>query len=354
MSVHPVKLKVAEVITETAEAISIAFETPSELLDYQAGQFLTLIANVNGESIRRAYSLCSSPMVDANLCVTVKRVEGGKMSNWLPQNIKAGMEMEVLPPIGHFTFVPSPGKKRHIVLIGAGSGITPLFSILKAVLTHEPNSFVSLIYGNRSEESIIYKNKLEQLREQYPSRFKLVNCLTQPPDVWYGAKGRISVELLEEMLHHLQPASAVQETQYYMCGPQGMMETVEKVLAKKGVLKDKIHREIFHSNIDDAAKQAAVEEQGVVTREVTILLEGKEYKVKVEPNSTILESALGMDVDMPYSCQSGLCTACRGKCLSGKVHMEETEGLSDDELDSGYVLTCVGHPLTADVVIEIG
>ncbi len=354
MSVHSIKLKVAEVIRETPETISISFDTPSELLDYQAGQFLTLIVPVEGESIRRAYSLCSAPGVDDKLCVSVKQVENGKMSNWLPKNIKPGYEMELLPAIGHFTFLPIRGKKRHIILFGAGSGITPLFSILKSVLAHEPDSFVSLIYGNRNEFSIIYKTKLEQLQAQHPSRFKVVHCLTQPPDVWYGAKGRISEELLEEMLHHLQPASPVQETLYYMCGPHGMMESVENVLGKQGIAKEKIHREIFHSNVDEASKQQAVEEQGIITREVTIILDGKTYKITVDPSSTILETALEKDVDMPYSCQSGLCTACRGKCLSGKVHMDETEGLSDDELDSGYVLTCVGHPLTADVVIEIG
>lgn len=354
-NLHPVRLPVLQVIPETADTISIQLGWDGAIHPpYKAGQYLTLIAHINGKEVRRAYSLCSSPDLDEPLTVSVKRVEGGLMSNHLPDTLKAGDTLAVLEPLGHFTLEPQADAYRHIVLIGAGSGITPLFSILKTVLVAEPKSLVSLVYGNRNEESIIFRQALEDWQARYPSRLRVVHCLSSPPDKWYGASGRISPEMLNEVLDQLNPAPAPQDTLYYTCGPAGLMDTVLQVLQSRKVAGSKIFKESFVSSVDAATKAAAIEEEGIVKRLVKVIYDDEAHEYEVNPETTILEAALDLDIDLPYSCQSGLCTACRGKLLSGKVHMDETEGLSQSELDAGYVLTCVGHPLTENVVIEIG
>jgi ring-1,2-phenylacetyl-CoA epoxidase subunit PaaE len=351
MSTNTVSLRVARVVHETSDAVSIVFE---QSFSYLAGQFLTLIANINGKEVRRAYSLCSAPANNEQPAIAVKAVTDGLMSNYLINNLKAGDTIEALSPMGNFALQAVPSAKRHIVLVGAGSGITPLFSILKNTLKNEPESYVSLVYGNRTEKDIIFYQALNDLQKEYPTRLRVVHTLTQPPTTWYGATGRINAELMQELVYQLTPPTPVQSTEYFMCGPQAMMDTVQEVLTANKVLKINIHRESFFSSIDEAAKQAAIEEEGIITRKVTVIYDGDTHEFEVKPEQSILDAALDQDIDLPYSCQSGLCTACRGKCLSGKVHLDEREGLSDNEMNAGYVLTCVGHPLTADVVIEIG
>lgn len=240
------------------------------------------------------------------------------------------------------------------MLYAAGSGITPIFSILKTILTTEPQSFVSLMFGNRTEADIMYKEALQQLQLRFPSRLKVLHTLSKPDSTWFGQTGRISVDLIHDTLESLKPVSPFDDTHVYMCGPVGMMDEVVEVAKNQGVAKTNVHRESFTSSIDEATKVAIIEELKIVDQTITIKLDGKTHQVKVSAKSTILDSALDQGVDMPYSCQSGLCTACRGKCLSGKVHMDERDGLMDEEIEEGYVLTCVGHPLTADVVIEMG
>lgn len=356
MSTSPISLRVARIVKETPDAISIAFEQPNNApLTYTSGQFLTLIINIGGKEVRRAYSLCSAPAYYNELpTIAVKRVANGLMSNYLLDNLKEGDITQALAPMGNFALEAKPSTKRHIVLIGAGSGVTPLFSILKSTLVNEPESYVSLVYGNRTDDNIMFREQLEVLQKQYTTRLRIVHTLTQPPRPWYGATGRISAELITELLYQLAPATPVQSTEYFLCGPQAMMDVVQDTLITNKVLKINIHRESFFSSIDEAAKQAAIEEEGIVTRKVTVIYDGDNYEFEVKPEQSILDAALEKDIDLPYSCQSGLCTACRGKCLSGKVHLDEREGLSDNEMKAGYVLTCVGHPLTADVVIEIG
>jgi ring-1,2-phenylacetyl-CoA epoxidase subunit PaaE len=354
MDHHFYSLQIEEVRQETADTISLIFAPhPSFSSDYLAGQFLTLKAQINGESVRRAYSLCSSPVSDKRLAVSVKKVDGGKMSNWILENAKVGFSIEAMPPIGNFIFQTHASKKRWFMLYAAGSGITPVYSILKTILSTEPQSFVSLMYGSRTQEDIIFKNDLDNWVTKFPSRLKVLHTLSQPGMDWYGERGRIDEELIMHTLEHLKPVTPFEDTVVFMCGPQAMMDTVSQVTQAQGVKKENIHRESFTSSVDELAKASAVETMKITERNIQINLEGKNYKLTVGPKTTILDAALDADIDMPYSCQSGLCTACRGKCLSGKVHMDEREGLSDEEIEEGYVLTCVGHPLTDDVVIEI-
>lgn len=354
---HAVNLQLASVHAETPDAVTLAFADPNgELAGYLPGQFLTLNIEVDGTWNRRSYSLCSAPGIDPNPTVCVKRVAGGLVSNHLIDRWKAGDTMQVFTAIGHFTCEPKPGAKRHIVLIGAGSGITPLWSIAKTILSQEPDSQVSLIYGNRHEDSIIFRQPIADWEARYPGRFRVVHTLTQPPVGWSGSTGRITGELVLDLLHHLKPLHEVEETRYYLCGPQAMAEEVERSLLASGVVKRYIFRESFFS--DNAAPGVvaapSVEELSSGPFTVTIRLDGNEHQVEVPLGETILQAALDQDIDMPYSCQAGLCTACRGKCLSGVVEMDETEGLVESEIREGYVLLCVGHPRSADVVVEVG
>lgn len=350
-------LVVKEVIRETHDTISIVFQQPAaNPIQYKSGQFLTLIANVNGKEVRRAYSLCSSPFVDPDLAVTVKRVDGGLLSNWLADNVKPGQTLRVMEPMGQFTTEYSPGRKRHLVMFAGGSGITPMMSIIKSILSQEPDSIVSLIYCNRDGDSIIFKDALEEMQTADEGRLHVIHVLDNAPMNWQGYSGLLNHEMLTKLFERI-PDWGIENTTYLMCGPEGMMKNVESLLAMRHIPKEKIFKESFVQGIMDKepkkeeATASSVENK---TREVTIRYDGQEYKVSVPPHKGILESALDQGIDLPYSCQSGLCTACRGKALSGKVKLDEEEGLSQSERDEGYVLTCVGHPLTDDVVIEIG
>ncbi|WP_323757434.1 ferredoxin--NADP reductase [Roseivirga sp.] len=344
---------VKEVVNETADAISIYFEQPdSGTIQYKAGQFFTLIANINGKQERRAYSLCTSPFVDQYPAVTVKRVEGGLMSNHLGDNLKAGDVMEVLEPIGNFVTTFDSNNERHIVLFGGGSGITPLMSIAKSALSQEPKSMVSLIYANRDTDSIIFKSALEKLELDNSDRFKVIHVLGEAPSEWKGFTGFLTQEIIKQTLESL-PQMASDQTEFFMCGPGPMMDIVEASLSNLNIPKAQVHKESFTSDAGKKKEKAAVSNE-IIAREVTVIYDGEEFKYTVEPGETILEKGLEEDIDLPFSCQSGLCTACRGKCVSGKVKMDEDEGLSEAELNEGYVLPCVSHPLTEDVVIEIG
>lgn len=346
-------LTVKEVIRETADAITIVFEKPATGLTYKAGQFLTLICDINGESVRRAYSLCTSPEVDEDLAVTVKRVEGGVMSNYLNDEIKAGDSIKVMPPLGNFTTVLRPENKRHIVMFGGGSGITPLMGLTKSLLYGEPETVVSLIYTNRNIDSVIFKDKLEALETQYEGRLQVIHVLDDAPVNWQGPSGLLNEEMLNKLFERI-PDWGKDNTQYLMCGPEGMMHNVEELLHKLDIPKDHIYKESFVQSTIDKAEKGGKKENDGKAHSVTIILDGEEHNFEVPAGKAILETALDNDIDMPFSCQSGLCTACRGKLLSGTMTMEEEEGLSDAEREEGYVLTCVGHPTSDDVKIEIG
>lgn len=354
---HYHELVIHDIIKETKDAISIVFDHPATgKLSYKSGQFLTLIAHVNGKEVRRAYSLCSSPFVDERMAVMVKRVDGGLMSNWLPDHLKKGDKLKVLEPMGQFTTEYAKDKKRHLVLFAGGSGITPMISILKSLSTQEPESICSLIYCNRDIDSIIFKNELDKLQTQFEGRVHVIHILDNAPMNWQGYSGLLNKEMLVKLFERI-PNWGLDKTTYLMCGPEGMMKNVDTLLSDLHIPKEKIFKESFVAGVIDKDKkeeQKAATTAGNTAHEVTIRYDGQEHKFKVEPNHTILETALDKGIDLPYSCQSGLCTACRGKALSGKVKLDEEEGLSQSERAEGYVLTCVGHPMSDDVVIEIG
>ncbi|WP_115375553.1 ferredoxin--NADP reductase [Adhaeribacter pallidiroseus] len=391
MSELILQLKVVDITRETADAITIHLEHPDKIaVPYQAGQFLTLIVPVNGKKERRAYSLCSSPVEQPRLSVTVKRVKGGLLSNYLINQLKVGDRLEVLAPMGNFNIIPEPTNRRTVVLIGAGSGITPLMAMAKSVLHHETASQVCLIYANRNEESVIFKNQLKTLEQQYPERFRVTHVYSQTTTLettpkanssFFGRlfgksketapgtspaeelntiySGRLNQKMLLTILEKLKIRNTT-ATEFYLCGPEGLMEEAKAALQILQVPNHQVFKESFvssgHNPVNTGAGSTAKEENTTTIQDqsVTILFEGQQYVVAVTKDETILEAALSQDIDLPFSCQAGLCTACRGKCLAGKVHLDEREGLSDAEVAQGFVLTCVGHPLTNNVIIEIG
>src|SRR5688572_21418595 len=352
---HYFDLTVKNIIHETKDSITVVFEQPAKKINYRSGQFLTLIVPMKGKDVRRAYSLCSSPFVDQDLAVTVKRVDDGLMSNWLPENLKAGSKVKIMEPMGQFTTEFDKENKRHLVMFAGGSGITPMMSIIKSTLTQEPESICSLIYCNRDIDSIIFRNTLDAMQTTWEGRLHVIHILDNAPMNWQGYSGLLNHEMLTKLFERI-PDWGIEKTTYLMCGPEGMMKNAETLLAQQNLPKEKIFKESFvQGTIDkEAKKDAAPATTELKAREVTIRYYGQEYKVMVQPNRAILETALDQGIDLPYSCQSGLCTACRGKAISGKVKLDEEEGLSQSERNEGYVLTCVGHPLTDDVVIEIG
>ncbi len=362
-------LNVVELTQETDDAVTIHFEHPQrQAVACAPGQFLTLIlpCGPGGKKERRAYSLSSTPSEAPRLSVTVKRVAGGLVSNYLLDTVRVGQQLEAMAPLGNFTLTPQPGAARSIVLVGAGSGVTPLMSILKAVLRDEPRSHVLLVYGNRNADSVIFGAQLRQLEAQHGGRLQVEHVYSQPtgPVAAHQHTGRLNRTMLLRILEQ-RPQFAPAGSEYFLCGPEGMMLEAKAALELLGVPAERIRRESFVAAAETqeaAATQpnghgdvsAADDDGQVQARTVTVHYEGSEYQFEVTPAQTILEAALDQDIDLPYSCQAGLCTACRGKCLSGKVHLDEREGLSDAEMKQGYVLVCVGHPLTSDVVIEIG
>ncbi len=346
-------LKVREVVKETSDTVTLYFEQPEPFLEYKPGQFLTVILDFDGKEQRRSYSLCTSPYVDPYPGISVKRVKGGLFSNYLNEKIFPGKTINMLAPLGHFTTDFHSKNQRHFFLVAGGSGITPIMGILKSVLVNEPKSKVTLLYCSRNEEQIIYKKELEKLSAANPDRLKIIHNLSQPAESWTGLKGRLNQETLQPFVAEAQLETDF-EKEYFICGPDGILDATLEVLKKFEVSKDKIHRESFYSAAADKAHEEAVlGHLGGLTREVTVELEGEEHLITVSPDKTILESGLAQDLNMPYSCQSGLCTACRGKLISGEVKMDEDAGLSDNEIAAGYVLCCVSRPVSGDVKVRI-
>jgi ring-1,2-phenylacetyl-CoA epoxidase subunit PaaE len=344
-------LRVAEVIRETDDATTIIFENPDENLEYLPGQYLTLILPDGTTRTRRAYSICSSPDCDDAIGITVKRVDEGKVSNYLNDHMKVGDTFEVLKPMGNFTPSLDPQHSGHYVLIGGGSGITPLMSILKSVLAMEPLSKITLIYQNRNEDTIIFKDAIDKLVREYQERLHAVHVLSRPGAGWEGHAGRLNKALFEQILQEEAVDSG--KAEFYICGPSGMMETAKGALADLNVPAKNIRTESFVAS-PVSKETAPAGEEAIETRTVTITLDNEEHEVLVPAGKSILEAALDQGLNMPFSCQSGLCTACRGKLLRGRVYMEEDDGLTEDEIEEGYVLNCVGHPMTDDVKVEIG
>lgn len=344
-------LTVREINRETEDAITIVFNNPGEKIEYKAGQYVTLIMQIDGEEVRRSYSLSSSPITDEHLAVTVKKVEGGNVSKYLNHQLKAGDRIRVMQPMGKFITEFDSHNSRTLLLFAGGSGITPLISILKSLLAGEPASNAILVYQNRNLQSTIFGNLINTLSAKYPGRLKVIHVLSKPEKSWKGRSGRITADMVKSIIDETD--FNLHNTDVFFCGPAGMMETARLVMEELGVDESRFHKESF---VATPAKKEETEKEEIPddSSKVHIVVDGQENVVMVKRGDFILETALDNDVDIPFSCQSGLCTTCRGKLISGKVRMEDPDGLSDDEIAQGYILTCVSHPDSNEIKIEIG
>ncbi len=348
---NKMQLEVQNIIQQTENAVEIVFNQPKNApLSYKSGQFLTLIIKVGKEEFRRSYSICSSYATQqATISVLVKRVEGGKISNLLNNSIKKGDLIDILTPTG--TFAPEILPNNQYFLFAGGSGITPMMSILQSVLHTQPTSEICLIYASRNEENILFREKLQHLQNEFGNKLKVFHVLSRPSATWtenQGFTGRLIAEVVEKIVK--ENTSQTLSKQYLMCGTTGMMETITHTFEKLGL--QGLRKESFA--VDFTQKAVPVEfSKERITQNITVIYNGNTYNFDVNPSQTILEAAMKKNIDLPYSCQSGLCTACLGKCTQGAIKNMETDALTDTEIAEGYVLTCSAHPISTNVVIEI-
>ena len=355
-------LRVSRLQPETDQAVSVYFQVPEAdrtAFNYRAGQYLTLRFEIDGKEERRAYSMCSAPHED-ELAVTVKRVSGGRVSNYIADVLKAGDTVDVMPPMGRFLANPDPALRRKYYLFGAGSGITPLMSILRSVLESEPKSEVILLYGNRDEDTIIFREQLADLQRRYAGQLTVEHTLSQPKRYpttglkglfkrsttrWEGATGRIDRKTLVGFLQRF-PAGG-QECRYYICGPGEMIDTVEAALLGHGINEKLIHVERFVSAADTKRKSTST--QG---GKVNVKLGREEVSIELKPGQSILDGMLEQGHTPPYSCLAGACSTCMARVEKGGVKMDVCYALDDSEVEEGYVLTCQAHPTTPEVDID--
>jgi len=363
MGIRYYTLPIINIKDETADAYTLMFQNPDpSIFTYKPGQYLTIKVKVGDEELRRAFSFSSSPITDDFLSVTIKRVEGGRVSNYLRDYAKVGDTIQALPPMGKFCIDIDPNNKKHYILIGGGSGITPLMSILKTVLQEEPNSKVTLWYGNRDRASIIFYDQLNALKEQYGDRLTVVHTVDEADENWDGLVGRLDKDRVYQLISDLFMVDEFRKF-YYICGPSPMMNAAQAALEKHAVNPFDVFRELYSAPIpteEEAAnqlntpKEEAGDIQEIIDQTITVLLDDETHSIHVKASEYILDATIEADIDPPYACQTGICTTCRAKLLSGIVSMDETEGLSDDELKEGYILTCQAHPISSDVEIEFG
>lgn len=352
---YPIKIK--RIVRETKDAASFVFDIPENLKEkftYLPGQYLTISTTINGKEVRRAYSFSSSPITDADPAVTIKKVDGGVFSSFMNDDAFEGQVMQIMPPMGKFVVNLDANNKNHYVLFAGGSGITPIMSIMKSVIDKEPNSKLSLIYCNRDIESVIFKQQLEDMVAKYPSILKVMYCYDIAPAGWTGLSGRPTAAQYIDMVKQTRVDGY--NTEYYICGPTGMMDEVKNGLQMLGIPGGKVHNEYFSAPTSKepvkTAAPAAVsydDEDSAGGQKAVILLNGREHEITVPKGTTILEAAKDENLDPPYACQIGVCTTCRAKLLEGQVEMDEREGLSDSEISQGYILTCQSHPTTPKV-----
>lgn len=352
-----IQVKVLKKIKETARSTTLILEVPSDKITYKAGQFLTFIFEDLGiKEIRRSYSFCSAPLVDEHWAITVKKQANGVASRYLTDTVQVGDILTALIPAGQFV-LPTFERARDIFLIGGGSGITPLFSILKNTLESEPQSKITLINANSRPSSIIFKKELQQLSEQFPKQFHTIHLLSHLPDSahFYNEKspnvqvlnqrlGNILVEdLIKKYLHF-----STKDAQFFLCGPKNLMLKSRMVLGFMGFSQEQVHQEIF-----DVRNPMYPDVSKLTNSQISITYRQQKHEFPLVAGQTILAAAGKAGVELPYSCLSGICTTCAGNCNAGQVDMYTQEGVLNTQTTKGLVMTCVGYPKTEQVDIDI-
>jgi ring-1,2-phenylacetyl-CoA epoxidase subunit PaaE len=344
------RLKIQDIRRETAECVSISFEVPPQLESvflFKQGQYLTLKTTINGEEVRRSYSICTAPS-DNDLRIAVKQVEDGIFSTYANCILKIGDVLEVLPPLGNFHTPLSCEQSKNYVFIAAGSGITPIISNIKTILKTEPLSNCTLIYGNKNVASIIFKEEIEALKNKYIGRLQIFNVLSRErheSDLLYGRLNKDKIGSFFSKIPYILNGNA-----YFLCGPIDMIEAAKEVLIERGIKEDNIHFELFNAP-KRAVKNSDVLKNAVTSR-ATIKLDGLTFEIPIEKGQNILDAAQLSGADMPFACKGGVCCTCRAKLIEGAVEMTANYALTKQEVEQGFILTCQAVPKTEAVVVD--
>lgn len=340
------KLNIEKIIKETADAISILFSVPAELKEaytFIAGQYITIKATLNGQEIRRAYSICTSPKSN-QIKVVVKAVEKGIFSTYATTKLKENTTLEVSEPEGKFVLEPLANK--NYIAFAAGSGITPILSMIKTVLENEATSTFTLVFGNKKAQSTIFYNELNALSEKYPKQFNLHYIFSK--EVENNDKlSRIDTNVVNHFIKNIYKNISFDAT--YICGPEAMINLVSKTLQEDGFDQEKIYFELFTASTL-VAEIPVVSDDG--ESQITVLLDDEESTFSMKKTATILAASLRNKLDAPYSCQGGICSSCIAKVTQGKAMMSKNSILSDSELEEGFILTCMAHPTTLKLVVD--
>jgi ring-1,2-phenylacetyl-CoA epoxidase subunit PaaE len=350
---HP--LRIADVRRESPDAVSIAFTVPEEVRQefaFTPGQYLTLRTMLGGEEVRRTYSICSG-MDEGELRVAVKRLEGGVFSRFANENLKAGDVVDVMPPMGRFGVVPGAAGARTYVGFAAGSGITPILSIIKTVLSREPESRFVLFYGNRSSASIIFKDALEDLKDRFVERLAVHHVLSREAQDIPLLSGRITGDKVEPLVRTVGEVEAIDDV--FLCGPLGMIEEVKAALSRLGVPEARIHVEVFTPSgtlVPAPRPEPKSGAQAAPGAALTVRIDGLTHELTMRTDETILEAAVRHGLDLPYSCRGGMCCTCRAKVTEGAGVMDQNFSLEAWEQQAGFTLTCQCRPTTPRIAVD--
>ncbi|MFN8698715.1 MAG: 1,2-phenylacetyl-CoA epoxidase subunit PaaE [Flavobacteriales bacterium] len=350
-------LRVKDVRPETPDCVSVAFDVPAELADnyrFTPGQYLTLRTDINGEDIRRSYSICSG-LNDGELRVAIKKVEQGAFSTWACSSLKPGMELQVMTPMGHFAAVPDKSARRRFLLVAAGSGITPVMSIARSILIGEPQSEVTLIYGNRFFSGIIFRDQLEDMKDRFLGRFRVFHVLSGEPNEIPLFHGRIDAEKMAGFCSSFVPLEDIDEV--YVCGPEPMIRAVKDYALSHGKTESQVHFELFATpGATPEHARPQVEERprpAGATCSVSIIYDGQQTDFSMPLDGTpVLDGAKAHGLDIPFSCKGGMCCTCRAHLDEGEVHMKVNYALEPGEVEAGFILTCQAEPRSERVVID--
>jgi ring-1,2-phenylacetyl-CoA epoxidase subunit PaaE len=349
------KLKIKDIYKETDDTSVVTFAVPSEIsseFKFRQGQHLTLKADIDGEDTRRSYSLCSGPR-DGEWKVAVKQILGGAFSTFVNKSLKTGDELEVMAPSGNFGVECQPSEEKNYLFFAAGSGITPVLSMVKAHLAAEPQSTCKLFYVNKTAKSIIFKEELEQLRNTYFGRFEIYYFLTKERRDIELFNGRFDDEKMEVLTNNFIDIPDTNEV--FLCGPETMVNYVSEYLVAKGLPKENVHFELFVTGLteEDKARQERLAQQNVEGTEITIMDGGKEFSfVMTKEYDNILDAALGAGADLPFACKGGVCSTCKCEVKEGAVEMKINYALSDKEVSQNLVLSCQAVPTTDKVIVD--
>ena len=359
---HP--LTVARVDAEAGNAVAVTFAVPDNLREHFSfipGQFLTLRATIDGQDVRRSYSICSSLQQwrqQGTVQVGIRAVEGGVFSNWAIQHLVVGERVQVMPPQGRFC-VQRP-RALHRVGFASGSGITPILSIMASTLQDQPESKFTLVYGNRRMDSVMFNEALQDLKDTYPDRLTLIHILSRQAQEVPLLEGRIDENKVKAIMQAFLPVKSLDEV--FICGPEGMIEATEKALLEAGARKERVYAERFlsqaptgpKSSNHQAPKKKTASDQSQAQHPITLTvrLDGKAYDMGIDPDDLVLDAALNYGLDLPYSCKGGVCCTCRAKVMEGSVDMAKNFTLSEEEIAQGFVLSCQARAKTPRVVIS--